>query len=158
MIEGKRLTNRERATSLFIRDKVIAPLSKTSNITNPEFRGANKAIQDCTDKMVVVSGVARSGKSFAILYKLNQLALQYPGMRGLIVRKTRESLNESALVTFEQDVLGISNPIIPKGQRNARHSYRYPNNSEIVVAGLQASGRDQTARIMSTSFDCIYIQ
>jgi hypothetical protein len=54
-------------------------------------------------------------------------------------------------------VLGEDNPIIPKGQRNARHSYTYPNGAQILVAGLQASGVDQRQKIMSSSFDAVYV-
>jgi hypothetical protein len=102
--------------------------------------------------------MARTGKSFACLYKLHTLAQAHRGMRGLIIRKTRESLNESALVTFERDVLGEDSPLIPRGQRFTRHSYRYPNGSEIIVAGLVASGKDQKAKVMSTEYDIIYVQ
>lgn len=158
MVDNRRLTNAERATALYVRDKIVKPLSKRGNVVNPEFRGASLLMQTSTDKYTAVSGVARSGKSFAILYRLNQLALQHPGMRGLIVRKTRESLNESALVTFERDVLGEGNPIVPGGQRNSRHSYRYPNGSEIIVRGLLASGKDASSQVMSSEYDIIYVQ
>lgn len=102
--------------------------------------------------------MARTGKSFASLYKLHKAASDHKGMRGLIIRKTRESLNESALLTFERDVLGENNPIIPRGQRFTRHSYRYPNGSEIVVAGILANGKDQKAKVMSTEYDLIFVQ
>lgn len=54
---------------------------------------------------VLLAGPAGTGKSRACLEKLHLAAMKYPGMRGLIVRKTRESLSESGLVTFEDKVL-----------------------------------------------------
>ncbi len=157
MPKNSRLTDAERAAQLYIQQEIVNPRSKKRGIQEPTFRNNLKLFQDCTDKYIILSGPARTGKSYAALYKMNQLALKYPGMRGLIVRKTRESLNESALVTFEHDVLGDDNPIIPRGHRFARHSYKYANGSEIVVAGLQASGKDQRARIMSTQWDCVFV-
>ena len=56
---------------------------------------------------IILSGPAGTGKSFACLWKLHQTALDHPGARCLIVRKTRESITESALVTFEAHVLPV---------------------------------------------------
>jgi len=106
----------------------------------------------------LISGPAGTGKSRACLEKLNFLALAYPGMRGLILRQTRESLTESALLTFERDVLGTDNPICQGPSRQGRHSYVYPNGSEIIVGGLRQSTRDMTEKIMSTEYDVVYIQ
>lgn len=156
-MEVKRLTNRERATNLYIRDKVIQPISKRTNIANPIFRGASLEVQTLELPEVVLEGAAGSGKTLAILYKLHQLALNNPGARILIVRKTRESMNESVLATFEQDVLGESSELIPKGQRNARHSYNYPNGAQIIIAGLQTASQDQRERIMSSSYDVCFV-
>src|SRR4051794_38595855 len=82
---------------------------------------------------VVISGPAGTGKSRACIEKLHLCALNYPGMRGLIVRKTRESLTESALVTFEAKVLPEGSPIARGPQRRLRQAYHYPNGSEVVV-------------------------
>ena len=156
-MEVKRLTNRERATNLYIRDRVIQPISKRTNIASPVFRGALLELQTLELPELIIEGGAGTGKTFAILYRLHQIASNNPGVRILMVRKTRESMNESVLAVFEQDVLGESSSLIPKGQRNARHSYNYPNGSQIIVMGLQSSGADNRARIMSSSYDIIYI-
>jgi hypothetical protein len=102
---------------------------------------------------IVISGPAGTGKSRACLEKLHFCALKYPNMRGLIVRKTRESLSEAALVTFEDKVLPPNDPIKDGPRRNFRQAYHYPNGSEIVVGGL-----DKPAKIMSTEYDMIYVQ
>lgn len=102
---------------------------------------------------IVMSGPAGTGKSRACLEKLHFCALKYPRMRGLIIRKTRESLSEAALVTFEDKVLPPSDPIKDGPRRNFRQAYHYPNRSEIVVGGL-----DKPGKIMSTEYDMIYVQ
>lgn len=151
------MTPAEQAANLYIRQKVIAPLSKRASIPNPTFRGANLEIQSLELPEVVLEGGAGTGKTVAILFRLHNLAKQYPGARILIVRKTRESMNETVLATFEQDVLGNGSELIPQGQRNSRHSYNYPNGSQILVAGLQSSGTDTRNRIMSASYDVCYV-
>lgn len=102
---------------------------------------------------VVLSGPAGTGKSRACLEKLHFCATKYRKMRGLIIRKTRESLSEAALVTYEDKVLPENSPIASGPRRNYRQVYTYPNGSQIVVGGL-----DKPGKIMSTEFDLIYVQ
>src|SRR5262245_33275675 len=105
------------------------------------------------DPEIVLSGPAGTGKSRADLEKLHLCAMLYPGMRGLIVRKTRKSVTQTAQVTFEQHVL-------PKrwlGRRvqwrTTEQEYRYWNGSVIVVGGL-----DKGSKVMSAEYDLIYVQ
>lgn len=103
---------------------------------------------------VLMSGPAGTGKSRACLERMHALASHRPGFRGLILRRTRESLTESGLVTFENHVVEANHPILRTGgQRKMRQSYHYPNGSEIVVGGL-----DKPGKIMSTEYDCAYVQ
>ncbi len=76
-----------------------------------------------------------------------------PNLRALIVRKTRESVTESALVTFEEHVLPAGHSALDGPQRRMRQAYHYPNGSEIVVGGL-----DKPGKIMSTEYDLAYVQ
>jgi hypothetical protein len=102
---------------------------------------------------LVVSGPAGTGKSRAILERIYGLACKYPGLRVLICRKTRASLTESALDTFERYVVSGTPPWLTNQKRRVRQSYVLPNGSDIVVTGL-----DNPDRILSTEFDLIYVQ
>ena len=103
---------------------------------------------------VLISGPAGTGKSRACLEKIHYLMQKYDGARALIIRKTRASLTESALQTYERWVLGYDHPIISGGaRRQFRKSYMYPNGSEIIVGGM-----DNPTRIMSTEYDIIFPQ
>jgi len=121
---------------------------------NREYRpfGRARDLFECRAPEVLISGPAGTGKSLACLYKLHAAALLFPGLRALMVRKTRVSLTEAALVTFERHVL-------PEGAfeggpgRGGRHSYQYANGSEIITGGI-----DRPGRIMSTEFDLVYVQ
>ena len=104
----------------------------------------------CRDSQVLVEGPAGTGKSRAILEKLHILAQKHDGMRGAIVRKTRESLTQSAMVTFENKVLPTPTAI---PYNHESQEYRYPNGSCLVVGGM-----DKASRIMSSEYDIIYVQ
>ncbi|HLS00652.1 MAG TPA: hypothetical protein VK054_01520, partial [Beutenbergiaceae bacterium] len=82
---------------------------------------------------IMLAGPAGTGKSRASLEKIHLCAERYPGMRALIVRKTRVSLTQTGLVTFEDHVLPEGHPVLQGAQRSHRSTYQYPNGSEIVV-------------------------
>ncbi len=102
---------------------------------------------------LIVSGPAGTGKSRTCLEKLHAMAIAWPRSRHLIARKTRASLTETGLVTFERDVLGPHHPAAAGASRAFRQAYRYPNGSEIIVGGL-----DKPGKVLSAEFDLIYVQ
>lgn len=116
-----------------------------------QLRGNNLALQTATDPEILMVGPAGTGKTVSILHRINTLMWQYPGARTLIVRKVRADLAESALVTFERDILGQDNPICANVQRAYRKIYHYPNGSTIAVGGM-----DRPGSILSTEYDIIY--
>ena len=117
-------------------------------------RGACEDLQTDESPQLFISGPAGTGKSRAAFEKMYHLAQTYKGFRGLIARKTRASLTETGLVTFERDVLGLDHPLVLDGpQRNWRNSYKLPNGSEIVIGGM-----DNVSRILSSEYDMAYFQ
>lgn len=118
-----------------------------------ELRGENLDFFRCKAPEVLNSGPVGTGKSLTALTKLDIVATKYPGCRLAIVRKTRASLTQTALVTFEEKVLHPGHPALKGANRENRSSYRYPNGSEIVVAGM-----DKPGKIMSSEYDLIYPQ
>lgn len=133
--------------------------SNTINDADPRqkmfrpYGNANKALYD-KSPIVGICGPAGTGKSRLFIEKLHLIAEKYPGARILMARKTRESLTEAALVTYEDKVLPDGHPINPSTiRRSHRQQYQYPNGSVIIVCGL-----DKPQKIMSTEYDIIYIQ
>lgn len=118
-------------------------------------RGAAKALFPCREIEVLIEGPAGTGKTRAVLEKVNRWMLKVPGSRGLIARKTRASMTQSVLVTLENFVIPDNRELYPnlhEPSRRTRASYSYPNGSELVVAGL-----DNPERIMSTEYDLIAV-
>lgn len=105
---------------------------------------------------VVHSGPAGTGKSFGGLMKADIFARYFPGCRVLFVRKTRVSLVQSTLVTFERKVLAHRFSERPSNRlvyyHGGDHEYRYPNKSLAAIAGM-----DKSAKIMSTEWDFVLV-
>ena len=106
----------------------------------------------CKDKRVLVDGPAGTGKSMMWLQRADTIARKYAGARQLLVRKTRASMTESVLVTYEEKVLKPTSQIKVGAQRASRQAYNYTNGSHIVVCGL-----DKVERTLSTDYDVVYV-
>ncbi|MFD8075819.1 phage terminase large subunit [Streptomyces sp. NPDC059718] len=122
-----------------------------------EPRGAARALFDCREPEVLLSGPAGTGKSRACLEKLHTMALVNGGMRGLIVRKTRESLGSTALVTWREHVAkeALATGLVQfyGGSAEEPPQYRYTNGSRIMIGGM-----DKPTKIMSSEYDVAYVQ
>lgn len=116
-------------------------------------QGRMASLWDCRGVgEVMIAGPAGTGKSRGILEYLYVLASLHPKLRILIARLTRKSLTETTLVTFEDEVVPGRPPWLTNQKRRVRQAYELPNGSEIVCGGL-----DDTAKIMSSQYDVIYI-
>lgn len=106
------------------------------------------------EPIVLLTGGAGTGKTRGILEHIHTKCVTYPGCRVLIVRATRTSLTESVLPCLEEEVLGYDHYAftVSNANRENRHSYVYPNGSEIVLGGL-----DKPERLYSTQWDIVYI-
>jgi phage terminase large subunit len=117
-----------------------------------ELRGANLEIQTDESKEVLLVGSAGTGKTTAILNKIYNLCMEHPRIRVAMVRKTRASLVETALVTWEQHILGYGHPMLSGASRQNRLNYVFPNGSRINIVGM-----DKPDRVLSADYDVIYV-
>src|SRR3990167_5214929 len=69
-----------------------------------ELRGGNFAAYNLHEPEFVVEGPSRTGKTFALLLRMNQNAADHAGYRGLILRKEAVNLGRTILRTLEEDV------------------------------------------------------
>lgn len=101
----------------------------------------------------LVWGPAGTGKSRGIAHVLYWLGFAYPGIRILVVRKTRASLTESFCKTWEEDVVPPQHRMLRGARREQRHAYRFGNGTTLVLGGL-----DVDTRLFSTDYDVVYEQ
>ncbi|MEO8288637.1 MAG: phage terminase large subunit [Chloroflexota bacterium] len=119
-----------------------------------EPRGAALEMFHSQETEIILYGGAGTGKTRAHLEKLNLCAEMYPRMRGLMLRSTRSALTETALVTYENEVLVPSQNVSMNGGQR-RTKYEYPNGSVVVVGGLDDA--DNASSIMSGQYDQIHV-
>lgn len=119
----------------------------------PPLYGDNAYAWNSREPEILLAGAAGTGKSLAWCSKIRFLVEHFPGARCLIVRKTRESLTESILVTWERDILGAGHPVLLKNPtlRRIRQSYNFANGSTVVVGGM-----DKPDKVLSSEWDVIY--
>lgn len=117
--------------------------------TNP---GACFDVQHREDSELLIYGGAGTGKTTACLAKIHKLCMENPGIRVLVVRKTKADLAESVLKAFEVFVLGKGHPLLRGASRYNRRAYVYPNGSRIVLGGMDAS-----TRVMGADYDVVYV-
>lgn len=121
-------------------------------------RGAAKELFLCRPweyKEILFEGVAGGGKSLAIALLIHDACLRYPGLQVLMVRKYRDSMSDSCMKTFEEEVLkadGESAAICASRDRTQRHSYQYPNGSNVVTCGIT-----EEEKIRSTAWHIIWL-
>ncbi len=107
----------------------------------------------CYDKEILLEGPAGTGKSRCLLELVHMRAEEYPGSRYLLCRKSRSSMPQSILNTFERDVIPPDHEAVRrKVTRTHRTSYNYANGSEVVIGGL-----DAVEKTFSAEYDMIVV-
>ena len=114
------------------------------------FFGGNLKVQYCQDREILLCGGRGTGKSVAALNKLHLLMASVPYARGLIVRRTRQSITKSTLPVFENIILETDSDLFKYltkrgGHKQYRERYIYPNKSEIEFGGLDKPGDFKSA-------------
>ncbi len=119
-------------------------------------RGACLELFSRREPEVLIAGPAGTGKSRACLERLMGLALQNPGCRLLMVRKTAVSLTSTALVTWKRDVIPelVEAGVVTYfgGSKAEPAQYRFSNGATVEMGGM-----DKPSRIMSSEYDCVYV-
>ncbi len=110
-------------------------------------------LMECNDREILLEGPAGVGKTRCLLEKIHRLAEEYPRSRYLLLRKSRASMSQSVLVTWERDVMPADHEAMKrKVTRTHRHSYQYTNGSEVVIGGL-----DRVESTFSSEYDIIAV-
>lgn len=112
--------------------------------------GAALDVFTMRDEEILMAGPAGTGKSRALLEKVHLVLSKYAGSRFFMSRKTRESMGQSCMFTFEKLVLKPQDKVHHHKQDQC---YYYPNGSVLATVGL-----DNPEKIKSTEWDGGYIQ
>jgi phage terminase large subunit len=106
---------------------------------------------------LLLSGPAGTGKSRALIEKMHLMCLRNKDMRGLMIRKVRDSLSNTGLVTFREHVAKESiergDVKFYGGSTSQPAQYQYGNGATINIGGM-----DKPTKVMSSEYDLIYVQ
>jgi phage terminase large subunit-like protein len=139
-------------------------IARSASLSRPPERrayepfGAARAAWRSARGEVLLVGPADTGKSRLWIEKLHYCANKYAKMRACMTRKTRKSLTQSAMVTYENKVLPVG-ALSERAKPGRIHfstqdqQYEYPNRSIIAVSGL-----DDPEKLKSSEWDMIYFQ
>jgi phage terminase large subunit len=111
--------------------------------------GAIKDLFYDKSDQILVSGPAGTGKSRGILEKFHLILSQCPGSKAFMSRKTRQSMTNSVMATFEERVIKPPDKVHLHKQEQC---YNYPNGSKFAIIGL-----DDPEKLKSTDWDLGYI-
>lgn len=99
---------------------------------------------------ILLAGPAGTGKSLGALHKIHLVLSKYKKSKGFMSRKTRASMTNSCMATYENLVLHEADRVHLHKQDQ---QYNYPNGSLLAIVGL-----DDPERIKSTEWDIGYVQ
>jgi len=112
---------------------------------------------------VLFEGVAGGGKSLAYAHFVHWACCNFPGLQVLMVRKYRDSMSQSCMKTYEEEVLKRHMPQICDGRdRTQRSHYEYPEafnafcgqngTSRVVMCGIT-----DEEKIRSTAWNIVWL-
>ena len=112
--------------------------------------GASKELFHRRDEEILVAGPKGTGKSLGVIQKIHLVLTKYPEARGFMARKTRASMTNSCLVTYQQNVLKPPDKVYFHKQDQI---FNYPNGSILAVLGM-----DNPDRLNSSEWDIGFFQ
>lgn len=127
----------------------LAEIPKGASVYQPQ--GHAIEVFKCRDMEIISDSAAGTGKTRCYLEKIFAIVNKYDGARVLIIRKTRASMSESVLATFENFVVPKGHPCLNGPKRGHRDKYSFKNGSDIVLGGM-----DNPTRTFSSEYDIIY--
>lgn len=103
------------------------------------------------------TGAAGGGKSRLAAEKIHDYMLRYPGSTGVMVRKTRESMNNSTVLFFATKIASRNKGIT---HLRSMHRFEYPNGSILAYGGMKdEEQREQIRGIgQDSGVDIIWIE
>lgn len=101
--------------------------------------GAVGELMMAQERAVLIEGRVGTGKTLGLAWKIHTPCCDYP-IRALVVAKTRKSLTDSFMVTYENAVLSQyadARYVLRGREREGRGRYRYRSRAELVVGSFE---------------------
>lgn len=121
-------------------------LKMSGEVNTVVIQGNMRTLWSCLDPRILLEGPAGTSKTRTVLELYDYICRKYKGARFLIARKTRTSMTNSIMHTYQTQVMQTDTRFHTPTQ-----SYQFANGSAIVVGGM-----DKATRILSTEYDGIY--
>lgn len=141
-------TEQRRRTAL---GHMLEHIARREVLDAPVFRGDNLVAQDITDPAWLLSGPFETGKTWAALWRLDQEARANKGGQYAIVRKVRNDMDGSVLVTWRKVIERAGGGVTVFGGEKPQW-YDYPNGARVWVGGL-----DRPEKTLSGERDGVYV-
>ena len=103
----------------------------------------------CDGKYIAFGGARGGGKSWAVRTKAKLLALQYPGIRMLLVRRTYQELESNHIRFLRRELAGIA------VYRATERQFLFPNGSVLTFGYCGAEG--DLDRYQGAEYDVIFL-
>ena len=103
----------------------------------------------CRKKYVAFGGARGGGKSWAVRAKAKLLALRYPGIRLLLVRRTYQELEANHIRFLRQELAGLAE------YRATARQFLFPNGSVLDFGYCAADG--DMDRYQGAEYDVIFL-
>ena len=102
---------------------------------------------DATEPYIAYGGAKMGGKSWAMRRKFEGLALAYPGIKLLLLRKTYQQLRDNHIDKMQEELHGVAKYV------ESRYAFEFPNGS--VIRCGYCDGEVDTDTYQGTEFSAI---
>jgi hypothetical protein len=112
----------------------------TTSAAAPNFRGAADLAQTITQREWMIAGPSETGKTWAALWRLDQLLSTTKGSQAALVRKVAADVGATVLRTYLRVIELSGSGATPYGGQHPQW-YDYPNGSRLWVGGMDNPGK-----------------
>lgn len=129
-------------------DSLIAESTSSSDSFEPNLLDWQRAPYDDTSQVLLLTGSAGGGKSRLAGQMMHRDMLNSRRAMGLILRKTRESMNNSTVLFYEREIVNGD----PRVRHNrSLHRFEYTSGSIVAYGGMKDEEQREQIRSIGLS-------